>query len=49
MRAGRALPVSEEEAMHVTEACFAAQESLRSGERVTLPRAGAAYSRKEES
>jgi len=49
VRDGAALPVSEEDAFHVTEACFAVLESLRSGEAITLPRAGAAYGRKRDA
>lgn len=48
-RAGTAVPASEEEAFHVTEACFAVLESLRSGEAVALPRAGAAYGRTRDA
>jgi len=37
-RAGVTLPVPEEAAVHVTQACFAVLESLKSGEAVYLPR-----------
>ncbi|MHC4666929.1 MAG: bi-domain-containing oxidoreductase [Planctomycetota bacterium] len=40
-RGGGPLPASEEDAFHVTEACFAVLESLRSGEPVALPRSDA--------
>jgi len=37
VRAGAPLPVSDEDAFHVTEACLAVLESLRAGEPVPLP------------
>jgi hypothetical protein len=49
VRDGTAVPASEEEAFHVTEACFAVLESLRSGEAQVLPRAGAAYGRTRDA
>ncbi|MHC4817717.1 MAG: Gfo/Idh/MocA family protein, partial [Planctomycetota bacterium] len=49
VRDGAALPVSEEDAFHVTEACFAVLESLRSGEAIPLARSGAAYGRKRDA
>ncbi|MHC4492417.1 MAG: Gfo/Idh/MocA family protein, partial [Planctomycetota bacterium] len=48
-RSGAPVPSSEEEAFAVTEACFAVLESLRSGEAVALPRAGAAYGRTRDA
>ncbi|MHC5031940.1 MAG: bi-domain-containing oxidoreductase [Planctomycetota bacterium] len=49
VRGGTPVPSSEEEAFHVTEACFGVLESLRSGEAVTLPPAGAAYGRTRDA
>ncbi len=38
VRAGEPLPVSDEDAFHVTEVCLAVLESLRSGDPVVLPK-----------